>query len=206
MQANKQELAVYYSTMEDEQLLQAASTRNDLSETAQDILVQELKSRKLPVPALPDDVTLQEMPDEKIVTLRTFVDISEAMAARAALEAAGIPCFLRDEYAVRTAWHLSGVIGPLRMDVLEQDREAAEHTLVPLDAAEFGILTDQDAESWMGEDYLCPECGSIDVNRITPVAGLATIIQWMTNIRIQSREQKWRCNACKAQWIDNDRD
>ncbi|WP_052200526.1 hypothetical protein [Terriglobus sp. TAA 43] len=205
MQASEQELVPYYRDMEDETLLHAARTRNELSETAQDVLKRELASRHLPMPPLADG-SLEEMPDEKIVTLRTFVDISEAMAARAAIEAANIPCFLRDENFVRNAWHMSGIAGGLRLDVLERDREAAEQALIPMDASALGIPFEENAETWIGEDYLCPECSSIDVNRVTPVAGLATIIQWLTGIRIQHQEQQWRCNACKAQWIDNDRE
>ncbi len=204
MQASEQELAVYYRSMEDEPLLHIARTRNDLSKTAQTVLLKELAVRNLPIPELADEATPQELPNEKIVTLRTFVHIAEAMAARAAIEAAGIPCFLRDENFVRNAWHLSGVAGYLRLDVLEHDREAAEQALVPLDAGELGIPANEDAESLVGEEFLCPECGSFDINRITPVAGLATIIQWMTGVRIRSRDQEWRCNSCKAQWIDND--
>lgn len=205
MQAHESDLVLYYRDMEDESLLQAARTRNDLSETAQDVLKRELASRHLPLPSLEDDAE-EETPDEKIVTLRTFVDFSEAMAARAAIEAAGIPCFLRDENFLRNAWHLSSFAGYARLDVREQDLEAAEQALVPMDAAELGIPSGEDAESLIGDDYLCPECSSIDVNRVTPVAGLATIIEWVTGIRIHHQEQQWRCNSCKAQWIDNDRE
>ncbi|MEG9433869.1 putative signal transducing protein [Terriglobus sp. ADX1] len=131
MQASEQELVLYYRDMEDEPLLHAARTRNDLSETAQDVLKRELASRRLPMPPLAGEPDSEETPDEKIVTLRTFVDFSEAMAARAALEAADIPCFLRDENLLRNAWHLSGFVGYARLDIRERDREAAEQALDP---------------------------------------------------------------------------
>jgi hypothetical protein len=67
------------------------------------------------------------------------------MAARAALEAAGIPCFLRDENFFRNAWHLSGFAGYSRLDIREHDMEAAEQALAPIeDDAESPLHNDQE--------------------------------------------------------------
>jgi hypothetical protein len=146
MEISEQELVLYYRNMENEPLLEVARTRNELSEKAQEVLERELASRHLLMPALTDQIAPEEMPDEKIITLRTFVDFSEAMAARAALEAAGIPCFLRDENFLRNAWHLSGFAGYSRLDIREHDRETAEQALAPVDTAEAESSFQEDPE------------------------------------------------------------
>lgn len=115
----------------------------------------------------------------------------EALAARGALQAAGLECFLRDENAVRTMWHLTNFLGGTRLDVLEQDRDAAEAALVKVDAAEDGIPVEDGVEQYVENDYVCPECGSWDVNRAEPPGVLATIGGWLTSRSTQSDDQRW---------------
>jgi hypothetical protein len=45
------------------------------------------------------------------------------------LESAGIPCYLRDENAVRMDWFYSNLLGGIRLQVREEDRAAAEALL-----------------------------------------------------------------------------
>jgi hypothetical protein len=62
---------------------------------------------------------------EHWVTVETFRDLFPGIIARSALEAADIPCFLRDENTVRMDWGVSNAIGGMRLQVMQQDEEAA---------------------------------------------------------------------------------
>ena len=88
--------------------------------------------------------------DQSIVTIRRFRDLSEAIVARGALEASGIPCFLRNENTVRIDWQISNAIGGICLDVLDSDRESAEAVLTPAE------LNEDDSEPCPVPDTLCP--------------------------------------------------
>lgn len=62
-----------------------------------------------------------------IVTIRHFGDMSEALAAQGALDAAGIESFLTDTNIARVEWPMTR---GMRLQVAESDREAAEAALV----------------------------------------------------------------------------
>ncbi len=66
---------------------------------------------------------------ERWVTVETFRDLFPGIIARSALEAADIPCFLRDENTVRMDWGISNVIGGMRLQVMQQDEETAREIL-----------------------------------------------------------------------------
>ncbi len=66
---------------------------------------------------------------ERWVTVETFRDHFPGIVARSALEAADIPCFLRDENTVRMDWGVSNAIGGMRLQVMQQDEESAREVL-----------------------------------------------------------------------------
>lgn len=205
MEPTEAELTKYFSSLEDDQLLAASAEREDLTELASNVLSDELKRRRLrSAEAAATVAPVQHLDDASIVTLRRFNSLPEAMAARGALQAANIQCFLRDENAVRTMWHLSTFLGGTRLDVLATEQEAAEAALVRVDAAEAAIPFEEGVEEYVENDYVCTKCGSLDVNRVAPLGGLATIAGWITGRPIQPKDQTWICNECKNTWIDND--
>src|SRR5258708_10220527 len=52
----------------------------------------------------------QQMEMQKLVTIRQFRDLPEALLAKGSLESAGIECFLADENLVRLDWFISNFI------------------------------------------------------------------------------------------------
>ena len=126
MEPSEAELTRYFESLEDEQLLAASSERSELTPLASSILMDEVKHRRLQAAAVKAaPAPVQHLDGASVVTLRRFASMPEALVARGALQAAGIACFLRDENAVRTMWHLTNFLGGTRLDVLEQDRDAA---------------------------------------------------------------------------------
>jgi hypothetical protein len=61
----------------------------------------------------------------ELVTVRVFVNISEALFAKGSLESAGIECFLVDDNMVRLDWFMVNVIGGIKLKVAAEDVEAA---------------------------------------------------------------------------------
>lgn len=67
-------------------------------------------------------------PDIRIVTIRRFGDMSEALLAQGALDAAGIESFLADTNIARVEWPMTRGV---RLQVDADDVEAAEAALSP---------------------------------------------------------------------------
>ena len=60
-----------------------------------------------------------------LVTIRVFVDLSEALFAKGSLESAGIECFLMDDNMVRLDWFMVNVIGGIKLMVPAESAETA---------------------------------------------------------------------------------
>jgi hypothetical protein len=61
----------------------------------------------------------------ELVTIRVFVNLSEALFAKGSLESAGIECFLMDDNMVRLDWFMVNVIGGVKLKVAAEDAETA---------------------------------------------------------------------------------
>src|SRR5258708_39825286 len=59
----------------------------------------------------------QQMEMQKLVTIRQFRDLPEALLAKGSLESAGIECFLADENLVRLDWFISNFIGGVKINL-----------------------------------------------------------------------------------------
>jgi len=113
--------------MADGELEKLAGDAGSLSDVACEVLRAEVSKRKL-------EITLQEAPAEeeerpKIVILRTFMNVQEALFAKSVLDSAGIESFLADENLVRLDWFLSNAVGGVKLWVKEEDAKAAEAIL-----------------------------------------------------------------------------
>ena len=65
----------------------------------------------------------------KPVVLRRYRDTSEAMVDRAALQSAGIECFLYDDHLIHLDWFVSNAIGGAKLVVSENDAAEAAKIL-----------------------------------------------------------------------------
>jgi hypothetical protein len=88
-----------------------------------------------------------------------FLSLGEAGAAKSALEAAGIECWLGDEAIIGLDWQMAQAVGLIKLRVREEDLELAQAIL-------SGRVSYEDAapESLPPPPPLrCPECGSQDI-------------------------------------------
>ena len=94
----------------------------------------------------------------KLVTIRRYRDLSEAIVARSLIESSGITAYLYDENLVRLDWQISNFIGGIRLQVeLADETEATEllNQSVP-DTIYFGT-----AEAYAQPH--CPVCSSTKI-------------------------------------------
>jgi hypothetical protein len=186
------ELIQTYRSASDNELFELAVTYDSLTETARSALRAEFALRGLEPPEIPDEPPAPEF--QRLVTVQQYRDLTEAQVAKGVLDSAGIPCCLRDENAVRLEWVWSNLLGGVRLQVNEQDREAAQAVL----AQPIPEQIQADGEIPYDQPR-CPRCGSLDIRYqgIHKRAGLASIILF---VPIPIPKRAWICEDCGAQW------
>jgi hypothetical protein len=185
-----------YAAMSDGELLKLAFKPEALTETAWEALEDELDRRHLEIPAQASEP--REQPDlRKLVTIRQFRDLPEALLAKGSLESAGIQCFLRDDNLVRLDWFISNFVGGVKLCVNPEDAETARQLL------EEPILEGMYVHGvGLYEQPRCPKCQSLDVNfeeLDRPIAYLSAFLR----VPMPIQRKGWHCHSCNAQWEDD---
>ena len=211
----RRRLVEFYSHQMDGELEKVAGQAYDLTAIAREALRAEMSRRGLAVglvesapiapaaPAMPGDPAPEPAPVEssaggelelqKMVTIRKFRDLPEALLAKGSLESAGIECALLDGNMVRMDWFISNFIGGVKLQVRQEDADVAEEILTQPIPENFDV-------SGIGEyaQPRCPQCQSLDVNfqELEPAAYLSLAIQ----VPIPFHRRAWRCHSCKSEW------
>lgn len=137
---------------------------------------------------------------DELVTLCTYRDLPEALIVQGKLQALGIECFLADENIVRMDWYWSNLIGGVKVQVAEEDHEAAIAALAEEIPSSFT------AEE-VGEEYqqpTCPKCGSLNIAFETMDKGIALTALYAAALPVPIPKNAWKCERCGARWIDTD--
>ena len=190
-------LANTYAAMTDGELQRLGRNPESLTETAWEALEDELDRRHLELPTdSPEPNARIDL--QKLVTIRQFRDLPEALLAKGSLESAGIECFLRDDNMVRLDWFISNFIGGIKLSVRPEDVQDArqlldEPILEGLYVQGIGLY----------EQPRCPKCGSLDVNfreLDRPIAYLSAAL----SVPMPVQHKAWRCHDCGAEWEDDE--
>ena len=200
MEPTAEEVAAHFAELADAPLLAVAEERDDLTVVSERLLLMEMERRGLAIPAV------LPQPEEPVydaatwVTVERFRDLSAGLVARGALEAAAIPCFLRDENTVRLDWQISNFIGGMRLQVPAADEAAAREVLAGL------AVEDEPASDAGGAltDERCPVCGSAQIARRQRYHWFSVLTVWVfgTPVPVRDGQPTWECEACGATWRD----
>jgi hypothetical protein len=188
-----------YAEMSDLELCELAFSYDSLTETARAILQKEMTRRSLDLP----ESESHAMPatSRKLVTIRRYRDLSEAIVVRTFLESAGLPVYLRDENLVRLDWQISNFIGGIRLQVEAADEQAALELLIqPIpETIEFGGQAEFDQPH-------CHNCDSTDITFLGASRGAALASVSMFSIPLPQGAKTWQCNQCETRWNDEEGD
>lgn len=121
-----------------------------------------------------------------LVTVRTFYNSFKANIILTKLENEGIACYLKDDVTVMMDPIISNAIGGIKLQVKEEEAEAALALLHQFD-----------------EDYMqsvkCPKCGNPTitlVNKPGPTNFLTAIFTWLFSSYAVTAEQVYQCGSC----------
>jgi Putative prokaryotic signal transducing protein len=178
-----------YAGMEDGELEQLAASLDSLTTIARDTLTTELSKRGI---AIPEKTTTS-----KLVMIRRYRDLPEAQIASSILDSAGIESFLVDENLVRLDWFYSNLVGGIKLQVREDDAEAAGKLLEQEIPEKFEV-------EGVGEyeQPKCPRCGSRDVALDELNKPIAWGASYLVGLPIAIHREGGKCNACGYTWED----
>jgi hypothetical protein len=215
--AERKRLADFYAHQLDGELEQVADQAYELTDLAREALTAELLRRGLPItfverapvppasPAVagdppPEPPTVESREDsefefQKMVTIRQFRDLPEALFAKGSLESAGIECTLLDDNMVRLDWFISNLLGGVKLQVKAEDAAAVEEILSQPIPENFDV-----PGIGQYDQPHCPKCNSLDVNfrESLPAAYASAYF----GLPIPFQQRAWRCHSCKATWED----
>src|ERR1051325_1421193 len=216
----RQRLTKRYEEMPLDKLHKIAADWDELTEIARETLEAEIQRRgssipdliktkptppqpvvEIPVPEEPDEgdeePTVTVEPDNssgaKLVMVRSFRDLPEALLAKGSLDSAGIETFLADDNIVRMDWFWSNMIGGVKLMVSPEDFDEATAILdQPIPE------TIETPEGEYDQPH-CPQCGSLDVSfeeLNKPIAYGGAFI----SLPLPVHNQGWKCHTCEHQW------
>jgi hypothetical protein len=195
----RRRLTERYKEIPLEELQEIATDWSELSDLARESLETEIQNRGF---TIPDSVktgssipTPDNSPGSKLVMLRQFRDLPEALLAKGSLDSAGIESFLADDNMVRMDWFWSNLIGGVKLMV---SPENATEAMAILDQPIPEKFETSDGEYQQPE---CPQCGSLDVcfeELNKPIAYGSAYI----SLPLPVHNHGWKCHACGHRWDD----
>ena len=197
MTPSPEDLAAQYAQMSEVELMELARSYDGLLGAAQLALRAEFAKRGLEPPLVEEP---EELEFRRVVTVRRYRDLAEAVVGRSLLESAGIPAWIADEHLVRMVWFYSNLVGGMRLQVDESDEAAAREILgegVPPTIA-YG-------EEEVYVQPTCPKCGSAEITLGGGTErGRSLVALYFLSIPVPPREPAWHCEACGAEWVESE--
>jgi hypothetical protein len=125
----RERLAAIYAGKSELELAGLAQDQRSLTEDALYALESEFTKRGMTFEG--QELTIGDEPDVKLIAVRRFRDLPEALVAKGVLDSAGVKCFLSDENTVRMDWLWSNALGGVRLWVREDELPEAATLLSP---------------------------------------------------------------------------
>lgn len=193
-----QRLTEFYASLGDEELQKTAGEMASLIDVAQRALAAEISRRGLAAQEPEPEADPEEVDFRKLVTIRKFRDLPEALLAKGSLESAGIESFLGDDNMVRMDWFISNLLGGIKLQVKPEDAEAANEILNQPIPEAFEV------EGLGGyEQPHCPNCNSLDISFEELNKPIAYGSAWV-GVPLPVHRKAWRCHSCHHEWRNED--
>ena len=121
-----------------------------------------------------------------VKTIATFSKPEEAHLFRTRLEATGIPAYVQDEHFIQMDWLYSNAIGGVRVQIADEDVEAAR---------EF-LANDSPQRAPDAVDVVCPNCRSNDTAPDELPRRISFLSLLLFNFPLLFARHRWRCASC----------
>ena len=194
-------MAGVYAGISEGELEELADNAGSLTEVAKEALKAEILRRRLGI-ALRDSVE-EDLGFSPFVTVRTFMNVPDALLAKSILDSAGVECYLGDENIVGIDWFLSNAVGGVKLRIRQEDVATAAELLDQSPPEAFYV-------DGVGEykQPRCPNCKSFDVSfeeLDRPAAYASLAGAWFTGIvpPVPLKRHGWNCHSCGYAWEES---
>ncbi len=128
-----------------------------------------------------------------MITVASFSKPEEAYLLKMRLGAGGVEAFVQDEYLVQMDWLYSNAIGGVRVQIHEDDVEAAREIL------------GMEAAASATEGMSCPACGSEEVSLSESLSkrGVISLFSWFLiafPLPFLQTRKTCACGQCNHRW------
>ncbi len=142
---------------------------------------------------------------ERLITIATFDQPTEAHIVKGRLEAEGIPCFLGDEHIVAAQPFYSVAVGGVKLKVTEGDAEEARALLARIQGGTSEYILDDNIELAppMQEHVpaaTCPNCGSEHVAEEKFSKTVFSLSYLLLGFPIPFVKRQYKCYDCGYVW------
>ncbi|WP_242926978.1 putative signal transducing protein [Pontibacter vulgaris] len=142
---------------------------------------------------------------ERLITIATFNEPTEAHIVKGRLEAEGIPCFLGDEHIVSAQPFYSVAVGGVKLRVTEGDAEEARALLAHIQGGTGEYILDDNIELAppMQEHVpvsTCPNCGSEHVAEEKYSKTVFSLSYLLLGFPIPFLNRQYKCYDCGFVW------
>ena len=192
----RQCLTELYAQMSEGELLRVCNDAESLTEVARHILRLELERRRLDA-ASSDSGTADIVEFRKLIMIRRYTFLMEALLAKTRLDSAGIECFLADENIVRIDWFWSNLLGGVKLHVMPEDADTALRVLEEASPDGFEVVG-------VGkyERPQCPNCNSVEISFEELNKPVAYASMYLC-VPIPLHRHGWNCHSCGHRWQDD---
>jgi len=195
----RRRLADLYAAKADEELERLLDHEDGLTTVAREALHAELDRRE--IEPLQNKMPMPEEEEQrfrKLITIRQFRDLPEALLAKGFIESAGIDGFLADENIVRMDWFISNFVGGIKLQVKPEDVDAALEVLNQPIPEEFSFEGESNYQQ-----PRCPGCYSLDIAFEDLNKDVAYTSAWL-GVPIPLQQKSWKCHTCGRRWTEED--
>ncbi|MFD1188301.1 putative signal transducing protein [Pontibacter rugosus] len=141
---------------------------------------------------------------ERLVTIATFNEATEAHIVKGRLESEGILCFLGDEHIIGAQPFYSAAVGGVKLRVTEQDVEEAQAILTRIRQGDnlFDYDTIEMAPPMQEhvEVQTCPHCGSDNISEEKYNKTVFSISYLFLGFPLPFLSRKYTCYNCGKTW------
>ncbi|MDX5482766.1 MAG: DUF2007 domain-containing protein [Hymenobacteraceae bacterium] len=143
---------------------------------------------------------------ERLVTVATFHELTEAHILKGRLEAEGILCFLGDEHIVGVQPFYSVAVGGVKLKVTEEDVMEAKAILSRIQEGNSEFLYDNIEMAPPMQEHpqarVCPNCSSDHVGEEKYNKTVFSISYLLLGFPVPFLSRKYTCYDCGYRWKD----
>ena len=142
---------------------------------------------------------------ERLVTIATFSQPTEAHVLKGRLEAEGIPCFLGDEHIIAAQPFYSVAVGGVKLRVTEGDEQEAREMLARIQQGASEYILDDNIElappmQEHMQQVLCPNCGSDHVMQEKISKTVFSLSYLLFGFPLPYVNRSYTCYDCGHNW------